>query len=194
MRLDISSFLKWQPSSREQTLLKMVLGLGFAGALLMTYDYLKMSVADQTDANARLIKVQAEMAQLSNKDFAAFLAEQHRELVTLTMNDPTKPLSDLRMREELTELALRSGLTKVSVSENAPSLADTPTADAQIISALQLTLEAEFAWQGLVRLTGQLEEFYRGYLIDGIEVRNKGELRQMRITLRILHEPQERNQ
>lgn len=194
MRLDIAALRGWQPSQREQILLKAFLWLGFAVALLMIHGRLQTSVAAQTEAHARLFRVRAQMAQLSNKDFAAFLAEQHRELVALTMNDPTKPLSDLRMREELTELALRAGLTKVSVSENTQSLPAMPTTEPQLISALQLTLEADFDWQGLVRLTGQLEEFYRGYLIDGIEVRSKGELRQMRITMRILHEPQERAQ
>lgn len=189
MQFDLSMLRKWQPSERERQLLKLLLCLGFVGSLHIAQDRVQTSISAEADAHARLYKVRAQMGQLSNKHYAAFLAEQHRELVALTMNDPTKPLSDLRMREELTELALRAGLSKISVADVAESMPSEVATNQPKFSALRLVLEADFDWTGLVRLAGQIEEFYRGYLIDGIEVRSKGELRQMRITLRILHEP-----
>jgi hypothetical protein len=105
------------------------------------------------------------------------------------MRDPTVQLSELRMREELTELAGRAGLVNVVIEDVARPFdgLTQPVAKTGFV-AVSMTLEASFDWAGFARLLRELEQFYRGYLIDGVGVRSDGDRRRLRVSLRILHQ------
>lgn len=179
----------WRPTLREQRLLWLLAGVAIAAWALSGFSAMQSANAAHSEATDRLSQGRQQFARLSDSRVLAASKQQSGQLNALTMQDPTVQLSEMRMREELTELAARARLSNVLI-EDAPSGADEAKVSAKTpdFVVLVMTLEADFEWSAFVRLLGELEQFYRGYLIDGVEVRSDGEKRRLRVALRILHQ------
>lgn len=179
----------WRPTLREQRLLWLLTAIAIAAWALSGFSAMQSANAAHGEATDRLSQGRQQFARLSDSRVLAASKQQSGQLNALTMQDPTVQLSEMRMREELTELAARARLSNVLI-EDAPSGAGEAEVSAKTpdFVVLVMTLEADFEWSAFVRLLGELEQFYRGYLIDGVEVRSDGEKRRLRVALRILHQ------
>lgn len=188
----LTTWLAWRPSERELLLLKSLFGIALVAWLGSAYNSVTAAQAAAASAQERLGQARAKFAGLSQRDTFALHTRQIGQLQALTMQDPTAQLSELRMREELTELAVRAVLSGLLV-EDVPQSLDglTRPAPPSQFAVLRMTLEADYDHAGFVRLLRELEQFYRGYLIDGVEVRSDGQKRRLRLALRILHQPGE---
>lgn len=181
--------LAWRPSARERVLLGLLGGVAILVWLWSGYASTVSAQAELEQAGERLGRARQQFAMLSDSAALAASKRQSGQLTALSMQDATVQLSELRMREELQELAARAGLSNVVIEDAArPFDSGTgPAAKAEFVPVL-MTLEADFDWAGLARLLRELEQFYRGYLIDGVEARTQGDKRRLRLSLRILHQ------
>lgn len=184
-----SPVLTWRPSGRELLLLRILGGIVVAAWLWSAYTSMVAAQAEHGQASERLGRARLQFARLSDSGALAAYKDQTGRLAGLTMRDPTVQLSELRMREELTELAVRAGLVNVVIEDVARPFdgLTQPVAKTGFV-AVSMTLEANFDWAGFARLLRELEQFYRGYLIDGVAVRSDGDRRRLRVSLRILHQ------
>ncbi len=165
----------WRPTLREQRLLWLLAGVAIAAWALSGFSAMQSANAAHSEATDRLSQGRQQFARLSDSRVLAASKQQSGQLNALTMQDPTVQLSEMRMREELTELAARARLSNVLI-EDAPSGADEAEVSAKTpdFVVLVMTLEADFEWSAFVRLLGELEQFYRGYLIDGAMAKSGG--------------------
>ena len=189
MQVDFSALRAWRPSARELWLFKILLGILIAGWVWSSYSSIQSAVQNETAAQERLAEARRQFSRLSDTKMLAAQERQSNQLLTLTMDDPTPQLSQLRMREELTDLATRSGLSNVTIEDVVAPIdgQSTPRREPEFV-ALSMSLEADFDWSAFARLIRELEGFYRGYLIDGVEARSDGQVRRIRLTMRILHQ------
>ncbi|MCW1400932.1 hypothetical protein OKA06_00830 [Novosphingobium sp. MW5] len=188
----MSGFIKrirsWRPSERELRLLLACCGAALCLCWSISYDLLQSAKQDLDAADVRLTRVQAETAVLSSSEQRDALSRQRMTLAALSMFDATPSISQLRMREELVDLADQAGFRNLEVISDVPTeQAANNKPEKVAYSAIITTLEADFDLPALIALIGQIELYQTGYLIEGIELRNDGKSPKMRASFRILH-------
>jgi hypothetical protein len=188
MSAQIASIRAWKPNDRE---LILVLACGVALALYgcsLSYDRLGSAVQARAQATEKLWKVQSDTSALASSEQQKTLADQKGKLAALSMFDATPAISQLRMSEELVDLANRAGMRNMTVIADAPADGGTEQSTGKAaFSVIVTTIEADFDWSALIALIGQIEIYQTGYLLERLELRPDGKTRRMRASFRILH-------
>lgn len=178
---------QWRPSRRERKLFAGLALIATAGFGAHALDDMDQAEAAHAAASNRLARLRQDHATLSGDGLQAQLAAQKLQLSSLRMTDQTPQISRLRMHEELLDLATRAGLTGVAiVDDSTQDLAEDESTAA--FTAIETSLEADFDQKALSGFLGQLEDYYRAYLVEGVEIRLSPAPARMVLRLRILHQ------
>lgn len=186
--LRLSALLFWRPNDRELRLLLACGGALLAYGWSASYDELRESIDNRARAAERLAKVRSDTMAMASLEHLQALSDQKMNLAALSMFDATPAISQLRMQEELVDLATRAGLANLTVVEelSGQTGAEAPSSKTAY-SAIVTTIEAEFDWAAMATLIGQIEQYKTGYLLERLEMREDGKARRMRAGFRILH-------
>lgn len=188
MRPLFASLRSWKPNDRESLLL-LACGIAVAAyGCSFSYDELIVASQARAEASERLRKVQFDTSALASSEQQEALADQKGKLAALSMFDATPAISQLRMSEELIDLANQAGLRNATIIPDAPTDGGAEEAGKNAaFSVIVTTLEADFDWPALIALISQIEIYQTGYLIERLELRSDGKARRMRASFRILH-------
>jgi hypothetical protein len=186
-----TALLHWRPDDREKRLLQLLLGIAIVGWLYTAFEARQNAAADNAAAQQRLATTRTRFDLLSSNQLRGEIAMQKKLLARLVIAEATPAISEIRLRGEILALSSRAGLPAPIILDNSPT--DTAATDKSVkqrFSVLTSTVEFDFEWAGLLRLLEEVEYHDRGYFLDGFEVRQEGDKRRMRVTIRALHQYQ----